>query len=124
MIEYVMMNAIGLITISLVAKVSGNWLALVFLLFTGIFKCLILYLYPKFIMPLFSTFTLLSESEDEKERKINEKIVELSNSVGFPAESKVVLEEADDGDLHSNASCSGCQIEINKMLLIHHDKHV
>ena len=75
-------------------------------------------------MPLFSTYTLLSESKDEKEIKINEKIVKLSKEVGFPSESKVVLEESNDGDLHSNASCSGNRIEINKMLLIHHDKHV
>jgi len=34
------------------------------------------------------------------------------------------LEEADDGDLHSNASCSGNRIEINQMLLEHHDGHV
>jgi len=53
-IEYVLLNNTGLLVISIVAKISGNWLWLVFLLFTGLFKCLILILYPMFIMPLFS----------------------------------------------------------------------
>ena len=53
-IEYVLVSIIGLLVISIAAKISGNWLWLLFLLSTGLFKCLILILYPMFIMPLFS----------------------------------------------------------------------
>ena len=121
LLEFLLLNVPVLLIICLAAHLSGNWLWLVCLLTTGIFKILILYMYPVVIMPIFSNFSLLEELEEHK--IIYDKIVRLRNKVGFPENSKIVLEESYSKDLHSNASTTANRIEIGSQLLRHHSEN-
>ena len=62
--EFILLNIPILLVLCAAATYSGKWLWLVCLLTTGIFKCLIIWLYPVIIMPIFSDFRLLENEKD------------------------------------------------------------
>ena len=80
---------------------SGPYLVLVFLLSTGFVQLVIMWLYPKLIMPLFSTFEPLPDWANPIKRSI----IDEAHAAGMTSE-QVRMEESYQYDVHSNASAS------------------
>ena len=97
---------------------THDYLFLVCFFMTGVIRLVILYLYPVVIMPLFSSF----EDLPEEHKELRGKIFELASRVKYRGR-RIVVEESNVGDLHSNAATSSSQIEISRSLLEHHKGH-
>ena len=88
--------------ILLIVKVmewSGNYVSLVFLLATGLVKFILLWIYPKIIMPLFATYEDLPSYTD----CIKEQIKIEATKVNCNPD-KILMERSFQYDVHSNAS--------------------
>ena len=87
LLEFVFINTPMLLVFCLIALWSGKWFWLVCILTTGIFKSIILYIYPVIVMPIFSQQILLSSIEEKQAQNIHKRIQALAASVKFPADA-------------------------------------
>ena len=115
LIEWIIIPVPLILFIVKVMEWSGDYLILVFFLVTGIVKLVLLYLYPRLIAPLFSSYEQLPEYA----QPILDSINWACRQTGF-SPSQILLERSYDYDVHANASCSLGRIVLAEPLFKHH----
>ena len=106
------------VLVTVVVQITGKYVILGVIVLTPIVKFIVLYLYPKLIMPLYSNFKVFP-AETSEQKNLLGRIRALAKRVDYELD-QIVVEESRDGDLHSNASCTFNRIELSETMLTHH----
>ena len=121
LLEFCLLQMSAAILVTFVLQLTGKFLVLVVIILTPIIKFLVLYFYPRCILPIFADYKIFPEDNPDLVNLLA-RIKLLAKRVGFNAE-KILIEETFDADLHSNATTSFDRIEISNQLLEHHKGH-